>query len=62
VVETVDRYRDLAIGPDAATIYVATDPSGLARDAERGATDQPANRGAILEFTYTGTKRTAAGQ
>jgi PQQ-dependent dehydrogenase (s-GDH family) len=51
---TVNRYRDLAIAPDSRTIYVATDASGIARGADAGATDQLANPGSILVFTYTG--------
>ena len=50
--ETVNRYRDLTIGPDNRTFYVATDASGLARGADGGATDQLANPGSILVFSY----------
>jgi PQQ-dependent dehydrogenase (s-GDH family) len=62
VLDTVNRYRDLALSPDARTIYIATDSGGIARDASGGATDQLAHPGAILEFTYTGdpTRRAAA--
>lgn len=54
VLDTVNRYRDLALRPDARAIYVATDSGGIARDAACGGTDQLAHPGAILEFTYTG--------
>ena len=61
VFNTVNRYRDLALSPDARTIYIATDSGGVARDTSGGATDQLAHPGAILEFTYTGdpTRRAA---
>jgi Glucose / Sorbosone dehydrogenase len=52
--ETVNRYRDLAIGPDNRTFYIATDAGGIARSADGGATDQMANPGSILVFTHTG--------
>jgi PQQ-dependent dehydrogenase (s-GDH family) len=54
VFATVNRYRDLALNPDGKTIYIATDSGGFARDAASGATDQLANAGSILVFTYTG--------
>jgi len=47
---TVNRYRDIAIGPDTTTFYVATDPLGLARDLDGRPTEALAHRGAILEF------------
>jgi PQQ-dependent dehydrogenase (s-GDH family) len=53
---TVNRYRDLALGPDKKTIYIVTDNSGYTRDAEGGATDKLANPGAILEFRYMGSE------
>jgi PQQ-dependent dehydrogenase (s-GDH family) len=56
VLDSVNRYRDLAITPDTRTIYIATDSGGIARDAAGGATDQMANPGAILEFTYSGNE------
>jgi PQQ-dependent dehydrogenase (s-GDH family) len=51
---TVNRYRDLALGPDKKTIYIATDNGGYARDGAGGVTDKMANPGVILEFKYTG--------
>jgi PQQ-dependent dehydrogenase (s-GDH family) len=60
VFDTVNRYRDLALSPDATTIYIATDSGGVARDTSGGATDQLANPGAILAFTYTGDRTTRA--
>ena len=52
--QTDNRYRDLAISPDGKTIYVATDPGGLHEAVGGGVSDQVANSGAILVFTYTG--------
>jgi hypothetical protein len=55
VFKTTNRYRDLALGPDGRTIYLATDPAGIGRttDASTGAsTETFANPGAILEFKY----------
>ena len=52
---TVNRYRDVAIGADATTFYVATDPRGLTRDRDGAPTDALEHAGAILEFRYTGT-------
>jgi glucose/arabinose dehydrogenase len=49
---TVNRYRDTAISPDATTIYVATDSSGLARGEDGTPTSELRNPGAILRFTY----------
>jgi PQQ-dependent dehydrogenase (s-GDH family) len=54
VFDTVNRYRDIAIGSDTKTFYIATDAGGFTRDATGGATDQLANPGSILVFTYTG--------
>jgi hypothetical protein len=50
--DTVNRYRDLAIGPDGRTFYVATDTSGYTASANGGATDVLENPGSILVFTY----------
>lgn len=49
-----NRFRDLAISPDGKSIYVATDPGGLAETAEGGVTREVEDAGAILVFTYTG--------
>lgn len=47
-----NRFRDTAINPDLKTIYVATDPGGLAEAVEGGTTTKMENPGAILAFTY----------
>jgi hypothetical protein len=56
---TVNRYRDLAIGPDNRTFYIATDSAGFTRDANGGATDVLANPGSILVFRFTNNSGTA---
>ncbi len=48
-----NRYRDTAISPDRKTIYIATDPGGLAESVSGGATSKMQDPGAILAFTYT---------
>ena len=52
--QTENRYRDTAISPDGLTIYVATDPGGLAGALDGGTTTTLQNPGAILAFTYRG--------
>lgn len=54
VVKTQNRYRDLAIQPSGAVIYVVTDPSGALVGPEGGYSTASENPGAILEFTYLG--------
>jgi mono/diheme cytochrome c family protein len=52
--QSEDRYRDTAVSPDGKTIFIATDPSGLAESDTGGTTTAMRNQGAILAFTYTG--------
>lgn len=52
--QSENRYRDTAISPDGRTIFVATDPSGLAESATGGVTTNMADKGSILAFTYEG--------
>lgn len=52
--QSENRYRDTAVNPDGKTIYIATDPGGLAESADGGTTVKMENKGAILVFTYTG--------
>lgn len=52
--QSENRYRDTAVSPDGKTIYVATDPNGLAESRDGGATSNMADKGAILAFTYEG--------
>ena len=49
-----NRYRDTAVSPDGRTIYIATDPGGLAEAMAGGTTRTMTNRGSILAFTYVG--------
>ena len=42
--KTAARYRDVLVGPDGRTIYLATDSSSKE------------NPGAVLAFTYQGTR------
>ena len=49
-----NRYRDTAISPDGKTIYIATDPGGLAEKVGGGTTGKMQDPGAILSFTYVG--------
>jgi PQQ-dependent dehydrogenase (s-GDH family) len=52
--QTDNRYRDTAVSPDGKTIYIATDPAGLAEAMAGGTTRAMTNRGSILAFTYVG--------
>ena len=52
--QSENRYRDTAVSPDGKTIYVATDPGGLAEALDGGAVTRMKDPGAILAFTYTG--------
>ncbi len=52
--QSENRYRDTAVSPDGKTIYVATDPDGLAESRDGGVTSNMADKGAILAFTYEG--------
>jgi len=47
-----NRFRDTAISPDGRTIYIATDPGGMAEGANGGTTRVVRDKGAILAFTY----------
>ncbi len=52
--QSENRYRDTAVSPDGKTIYIATDPGGLAEALAGGSTGRMQNPGAILAFTYEG--------
>lgn len=58
--QSENRFRDLALSPDNKTIYVATDPGGLAGSMTGGTTTKMRNPGAILVYTYTGEGDAAA--
>lgn len=51
-----DRYRDLAISPDGLTIYAITTPVGRTLTATGETTAALAHPGAVLAFTYAGTR------
>ena len=55
-----NRYRDTAVSPDGRTIYIATDPAGLAEAMAGGTTRAMTNKGSILAFTYVGEGTGAA--
>jgi mono/diheme cytochrome c family protein len=55
-----NRYRDTAVNPEGRTIYIATDPGGLAEAMAGGTTRAMTNRGSILAFTYLGEGTGAA--
>ncbi len=52
--QSENRFRDTAISPDEKTIYIATDPGGLAESLDGGTIRKMQDPGAILAFTYTG--------
>jgi PQQ-dependent dehydrogenase (s-GDH family) len=52
--QSENRFRDVALSPDNKTIYVATDPGGLAEALAGGTTTTMQNPGSILVFSYTG--------
>jgi mono/diheme cytochrome c family protein len=52
--QSENRYRDTAVSPDGKTIYIATDPTGMAQALDGGATRTMLNPGAILAFAYEG--------
>ena len=57
-----NRYRDTAVSPDGKTIYIATDPDGLAEAMAGGTTRTMASKGSILAFTYLGEGTGAAAE
>ncbi|MGJ8586255.1 MAG: glucose/sorbosone family PQQ-dependent dehydrogenase [Marinosulfonomonas sp.] len=50
--QSENRFRDVAIGPDGQTLYVATDPGGVVEALAGGTTFEMQNPGAILTFTF----------
>ncbi len=52
--QSENRFRDTAVSPDRRTIYIATDPGGLAEAVGGGTVQRMQDRGAILAFTYIG--------
>jgi PQQ-dependent dehydrogenase (s-GDH family) len=58
--QSENRFRDIAISEDGLTLYVATDPGGVAASMEGGTTFEMQNPGAILAFTYRGEDAASA--
>ncbi len=54
--KTTNRYRDLALSPDHRTVYISTDSTGLSGPKFGPPTEKLDNPGAILEFTYVGSR------
>ncbi len=52
--QSENRYRDTAVSPDGKTIFIATDPGGLAEGADGGVVRTMLDSGAILAFTVGG--------
>ncbi|HYE56380.1 MAG TPA: PQQ-dependent sugar dehydrogenase, partial [Chitinophagaceae bacterium] len=52
--KTSNRYRDIAMSPDGKKIYLITDSIGSTSGPSGSGTSALADRGAILEYTYTG--------
>ena len=49
---SIDRYRDIAVAPDAHTFYVVTDNEGATSGPTTGVSFDLEHPGAILEFSY----------
>lgn len=52
--KTINRYRDVAVGPDGRTFYVITDSANWTVGADGLPTNVLENPGTVLEFTYAG--------
>jgi PQQ-dependent dehydrogenase (s-GDH family) len=57
--KTVNRYRDVVVGPDGLVLYIATDVGGNTNDEAGRPTSTVENSGSILEFRYTGSPASA---
>ena len=55
---TANRYRDIAVGPDARTFYLVTDNNGFGQTLDPGGARVSAfaNPGSLLEFKYTAAR------
>jgi PQQ-dependent dehydrogenase (s-GDH family) len=57
--KTVNRYRDVVVGPDGLALFVATDVEGSpTHDLSGRPTRKVEHSGSILEFRYTGPGET----
>ncbi len=54
--KTVNRYRDVAVGPDGLAFFIATDVGGNTQDESGRPALKVENPGSILEFRYTGSR------
>jgi len=54
--KTVNRYRDVALGPDGLSLFIATDAEGNTQDRSGRPAAAVENPGAILEFRYTANR------
>ncbi len=59
--QSENRFRDTALSPDGTTIFVATDPGGLAESMSGGTTTEMQNPGEILAFTYDPLAKPGSG-
>ena len=50
--KTVNRYRDVTLGPDGLALFIATDVEGNTQDRSGRPATAVENPGAILEFRY----------
>lgn len=50
--KTVNRYRDVTLGPDGLALFIATDVGGNTQDQSGRPATSVENPGAILEFRY----------
>ena len=50
----LNRYRDIALGPDGITIYLLTDSVGGTSGPSAGNDGGVTNRGAVLAYKYQG--------
>jgi PQQ-dependent dehydrogenase (s-GDH family) len=53
---TVNRYRDVTIGPDGLSLFIATDVGGNTNDQSGRPAARVENSGSILEFRYMGDR------
>ena len=57
LLKTVNRYRDVTVGPDGLTLFIATDVGGNTQDRSGRPATGVEDSGAILEFRYAADRR-----
>ncbi len=57
MLKTINRYRDVAVRPDGAALFIATDSEGNTLDRSGKPASGVENPGAILEFRYDAAAR-----